>query len=258
MSTTRPVALITGAASGIGASVAAGWVAAGGMAAIVDLDETAIGKAVAKLGAENASGHPADVTDDRAVSAAVGAAAESHGGRLDAVVNCAGIARPIDAARDSDADWTRLVDVHLNGTMRVCRAAYGFLGRSDRAAVVNISSVASSNGLPGRSNYSAAKAGVEGLTRALAVEWAPRIRVNVVAPGYVRTAMIDRLIGDGKLDAGPVVARTPAGRFAEPEEIAAVVNFLASPVASYVTGATFRVDGGMSVEGDWYAQGTRP
>lgn len=248
----RPVALVTGGASGIGAAVAEGWVAAGGLVAIVDLDETAVAKSVAGLGNENAVGQTADVTNADAVSSAVRAVAATFG-HIDAVVNCAGIARPIDAAQGSDEDWTRMVDVHLNGTMRVCRAAAEFLFASDRAAIVNISSVASSNGLPGRSNYCAAKAGVEGLTRALAVEWAPRIRVNVVAPGYVRTAMIDRLVTEQRLNPEPVTARTPLRRFAEPAEIAAVINFLASPAASYVTGATFRVDGGMSVEGDWYA-----
>lgn len=141
--------------------------------------------------------------------------------------------------------------------MRVNRAAHRYLENSDRAAVVNISSIAGSVGLPGRTNYSAAKAGIEGLTRGLAVEWSPDIRVNCVAPGYVSTPMIDRLVSDGKLDSAPVIARTPLNRFADPAEIASAIHFLISPQASFVTGQTLRVDGGLTIEGDWYASRQR-
>jgi NAD(P)-dependent dehydrogenase (short-subunit alcohol dehydrogenase family) len=231
--------LVTGGVSGIGAGVAELWVAQGGRVAVLDLDQTAVEKAVARLGDGNAVGRVADVRSADEVTAAVRSIAAEFGGRVDAVVNCAGIARSVVAAEASDDEWVRLVDVHLNGTMRVCRAAFPYLESSDHAAIVNVSSMAASNGVPNRTNYCAAKAGIEGLTRSLAVEWAPRIRVNAVAPGFVRTAMVESLIADG--------------RFAEPSEIAAVICFLLSPGGAFVTGETVRVDGGLSIEGDWYA-----
>jgi NAD(P)-dependent dehydrogenase (short-subunit alcohol dehydrogenase family) len=107
--------------------------------------------------------------------------------------------------------------------------------------------------MPKRASYNASKAGIDGLTRSLAVEWVgDNIRVNSVAPGYVRTAFTDHLITQGQLNVAPIVARTPMARFAEPEEIAASIAFLASSDASYVTGATLHVDGGMTVDGAWY------
>ncbi|MFD4351161.1 SDR family NAD(P)-dependent oxidoreductase [Nocardia sp. NPDC058518] len=253
----KPVLLVTGGTGGIGGSTADQWAAAGGRVAILDLSPEAVRAKVDELGTDVAVGIPADVRDDAAVTDAVRAAAERFDGRLDAVVNCAGIAQPIIAAEGADEDWVRMIDIHLNGHMRVNRAAHQYLTNSDRAAVVNISSIAGSVGLPGRTNYGAAKSGIEGLTRGLAVEWSPDIRVNCVAPGYVRTPMIDRLVSDGKLDAAPVIARTPLDRFADPAEIAAAIMFLLSPQASFITGQTLRVDGGLTIEGDWYASRQR-
>ncbi|KQW42676.1 hypothetical protein ASC77_23750 [Nocardioides sp. Root1257] len=247
-----PTMLVTGGASGIGTSVVERWLNAGGRVALLDVNEEAVQKACARLGTDRVYGHVADVRNDAEVAAVVGAVATTFGGVIDAVVNCAGIAQPIVAAEGADEDWTRMIDIHLNGTMRVCRAAHPYLKASGRGAIVNISSIAGTLGLPGRSNYCSAKAGVEGLTRGLAVEWAPHVRVNAVAPGYVQTPMIDTLIADGKLDARPIVARTPLDRFCDPDEIAAVICFLASDLASFVTGQTLRADGGLTIDGNWY------
>ncbi len=252
-----PALLVTGGAGGIGGSTADQWVAAGGRVAIMDLSPDAVAAKVDELGADVAVAAVADVRNDAAVEQAVRSAAERFGGRLDAVVNCAGIAQPIVAAEGADEDWVRMIDIHLNGHMRVNRAAHRYLLNSDRAAVVNISSIAGSVGLPGRTNYSAAKSGIEGLTRGLAVEWCPTIRVNCIAPGYVNTPMIDRLVRDGTLDTTPVIARTPLARFADPVEIAHAIMFLLSPQASFITGQTLRVDGGLTIEGDWYASRQR-
>ena len=251
---TSPLALITGGGSGIGLAFARRWVASGGRAAIVDLSAAAVRDVSADLGTVSvARGFAADVTDDAAVVAAVDSVGEWGGGVIDAIVNCAGIARPAPAAEASDREWTGLVDIHLNGTMRVNRAAHRFLSSSTRATIVNISSVAAISGMPGRSSYCAAKAGVEGLTRALAVEWATNgIRVNAVAPGYVNSAMTAGLISSGQLNLSPVIARTPLSRLAEPEEISSAIFFLSGTDSSYITGQTLYVDGGMTIDGNWY------
>lgn len=252
MTQTSPVALVTGGASGIGASVAKRWIGDGGQVAILDIDEERVAEAVRAMGEETAIGLVADVTDNAAVVAAINEVHDRFAGRLDALVNSAGVAEAVSAANSPDEEWVRLIDVHLNGTMRVCRAAHSHLKRNG-GAIVNISSVVASNGLPGRSNYAAAKAGVEGLTRALAVEWSPQIRVNAVAPGYIQTPMLERRIKDGSLDMGPVVARTPIGRLGDPSELASAIVFLASKESSYITGTVLKADGGMSIEGNWYA-----
>ncbi|KQW42708.1 hypothetical protein ASC77_23800 [Nocardioides sp. Root1257] len=247
-----PVGLITGGASGIGEATAALWVERGGRIAILDRSQEAINGALERLG-PGAVGVLADVTDPPTLRAAVAEAAGAFDGRLDAVVNCAGIARPISAADGDDDEWSEMVDIHLNGTMRVCRAARPYLLASGRAAIVNVSSIAGSIGMPGRSSYSSAKAGIEGLTRALAVEWSPEIRSNGVAPGFVKTPLSDAMVAAGKMDPAPAIARTPLDRFARPEEIAEAIYFLASPAASFISGQILRVDGGITVEGDWYA-----
>lgn len=251
---TVPFALITGGASGIGFAFAKRWINAGGRVALLDLRADAVQAAVEALGGgDAATGRASDVTDDASVATAVQQIAAAHGGVIDAVVNCAGIARPGPAATATDREWTSLVDVHLNGTMRVNRAAYPALVASERASIVNISSIAATAGMPGRSSYCAAKAGIEGLTRALAVEWAADgVRVNSVAPGYVNSEMTEGLLAGGSLNIDRVIARTPMKRLAEPDEISAAIFFLSSPEASYVTGQTLYVDGGMSVDGDWY------
>ncbi|MCQ6272311.1 SDR family oxidoreductase [Pseudarthrobacter sp. R1] len=250
----KPLALITGGASGIGLAFACRWIREGGRAALLDLRPDAVTSAVEQLGGPDvAVGRAADVSESASVEKAVQQIADSTGGAIDAVVNCAGIARPAMAASSTDSEWSGLVDIHLNGTMRVNRAAYPFLLESKRAAIVNLSSVAATSGMPGRSSYCAAKAGVEGLTKALAVEWAgDKIRVNAVAPGYVNSAMTAGLVAAGSLRLEPVLTRTPMSRLAEPEEISAAIFFLASQESSYITGQTLYVDGGMTVDGNWY------
>ncbi|WP_378148698.1 SDR family NAD(P)-dependent oxidoreductase [Cnuibacter sp. UC19_7] len=244
--------MITGGASGVGFATAQQWIRDGGRVALLDLNEESLARASETLGAGTTYA-AADVSSDDAVRAAVETAAAKLGGSLDVVINCAGIARPAAAAEVADSEWSGLVDVHLNGTMRVSRAAYPWLTESSQAAIVNVSSVAAHAGMPGRSSYCAAKAGIEGLTRALAVEWAGQgIRVNAVAPGYINSQMTAGLVAKGSLDLNPVIARTPMARLAEPEEISSAIVFLASTQASYITGQTLYVDGGMTVDGNWY------
>ena len=146
--------------------------------------------------------------------------------------------------------------MNLRGTFLVTQAVLAVMqkqprdGRGNRGAIVNLASIASLAGIPGRNAYSAAKAGVVGMTRALASEWAREgIRVNAVAPGYVRTALVADLVQRGTVDGHAIASRTPMGRMAEPEEIAEVIAFLASPASSYVTGSVLSADGGWTAFG---------
>lgn len=249
----RRVAVITGGASGIGYATAERLCARGVVAILADREPEQAAQAVERLRATGAAAHAvtADVTDSATVARAMDETADAHGG-IDVLVNCAGFSRPTPSAELDDASWTAQLDVHLGGTMRCCRAAYPALSRSPHAAIVNVSSILGRVGNPQRLAYGTAKAGIEGMTRTLAVEWAPAgIRVNAIAPGYTRTALVEGLVRDGKLDTASLERRIPLGRLAESEEIAGVIDFLSGPDARYVTGQTLLVDGGMSVDGNW-------
>lgn len=247
------VVAITGGAAGIGHAFAELWVSQGGHVVLMDIDAGALAAVVEGLGGEeHARGIFVDVTSDESVRAGFASIAATEG-RLDASVHCAGVAGPIPSAEVSDEEWTRMVDIHLHGTMRACRAAYPLLKSTGKSAIVNVSSVAGHVGIPAGASYCAAKAGIEGLTRTLAVEWArDDIRVNCVAPGYVRTPLIAGLHAEGKFSAENITARTPMGRLGEPYELASVIGFMASDAASYVTGQSLVADGGMTINGNWY------
>lgn len=251
---TGRVAAITGGASGIGYAFAERFLAQGGRVVLLDMNLEGLTAAVEQLGGPAvARGVVTDVTSRESVDSAFASILDSEG-RLDVGLNCAGISNPGPTADMADEDWVRLLDIHLNGTMRACRAAYPLMKAVGGGSIVNVSSVASQVGMPKRASYNAAKAGIDGLTRSLAVEWVgDNIRVNAIAPGYVRTAFTDRLIAQGNLNVAPIEARTPMHRLGEPSEIAASIAFLASDDASYVTGHSLVVDGGMTVDGNWYS-----
>ncbi|EMQ99135.1 SDR family NAD(P)-dependent oxidoreductase [Paeniglutamicibacter gangotriensis] len=249
---TAPVAVVTGGGAGIGLSFAERWVDGGGRVVLLDVSPSHLRTAVARLGPDNARALEVDVTNDQDVVAAFGSIADTEGS-LDALVNSAGLSRPAPSHQVDPASFNRVLDINLTGTLRACQQAFPLLAVSPRAAIVNLASVAAHSGMPGRASYTTSKAGVGGLTRTLAVEWAPHgIRVNAVGPGYVRTNLTATQIESGLLDAAPIEKRTPLGRFAEPQEIAEVINFLASPAASYVTGHLMMVDGGLTIDGNWY------
>jgi NAD(P)-dependent dehydrogenase (short-subunit alcohol dehydrogenase family) len=247
------VALVSGAARGIGMAISETFVAAGCSVVVGDVDSAeaeAVADRLDPCGERVLAVH-LDVTDTPSVDAAVARTLDRFG-RLDARVNVAGTINPQPSQEVTDDAWSALLAVHLDGTFRCCRAAYAALAQSDTAAIVSISSVAAKVGIPKRLSYSAAKAGIEGLTRVLAVEWADAgIRVNAVAPGYTMTKRMEGTIASGLLDESQVTRLIPMRRFAAPAEIADAVYFLASPSASYITGQTLYVDGGAIVNSHW-------
>jgi len=235
-------ALVTGSTRGIGLAVAEALAARGARVAINSRDPAAVAEVVAKLG-RGAVGVPGDLGSPPGASRVVEGAPQSLGG-LDVLVNNAGMAMPAESVELSPADWQRTIDLDLSAVFYCSQAAArDMLGRG-AGSIVNISSVQAFTPLARRVAYAAAKAGVVGLTRSLAAEWAPAVRVNAVAPGYVETAMVRGLVEAGRVDPEAVAKRTPMRRMAKPEEIAAALLFLASDAASYVTGETLMVDGG--------------
>lgn len=247
----RPVALITGGVRGIGLATVFNLIGRGFRVVVADLDapdETDLARLARRSDLTNLI---VDVTDSASVDAMVARTVDTHG-RLDGLVNCAGYNRHQPVAELEDATWQRLIDVHLGGALRCCRSAHAALKRGGQGAVVNFSSIAAHIGRPRRAPYSAAKAGLEALTRTLAVEWAgDGIRVNAVAPGIIWTRMVEDNIKRGTANRDSLIAGIPLARFGTAEEVASAVGFLMSREAGYITGQTLVVDGGATVNGNW-------
>ncbi len=255
------VALVTGGGRGIGRSIALRLSDEGCKVVVNDLDTDVCAETVAAVnaGGGSAAAAPGNVTDSAHTDAMVEVAAGAFGG-LDIVVNNAGLTADEWVHRMSDETWDLVVDVCLRGTFNVCRSAATLLRRpADDPAlyhrkVVNIASVNGVYGTAGNANYSAAKAGVIGITKALAREWAwQRINVNAIAPGYIRGT---RLTGPREADGGfgiapdmiaKLDAQIPIGRPGEPEDIAATVAFLSSSESNYITGQVIEVHGGLEI-----------
>ena len=244
---------ITGGASGIGLATARRWLQdAQRRVVLLDLNQSALDAAVAELG-DRARGLVIDVTSRESVDAAFADIAANEG-VLHGLVNSAGVARPRPTAELSDEDWSFLISVHLDGTMRASRAAYPLL-REGKGAIVNLTSVASKVGMPQRASYNAVKHGIDGFTKTLAVEWArDGIRANSVGPGYVDTPFNRKLETEGRLDYARIERRIPMRRFADAAEIAAPIVFLLSREASYISGHNLMVDAAMTVAGEWYEE----
>lgn len=227
--------LITGGAAGIGRATALRCLAEGASVALLDLHADQLAATAAELGC---SGHAVDVTDEERVADAVAAAA-GRMGSIDGIVNAAGIMLRGSIGDVDGATWRRVIDVNLTGPYLVIRAAMSHLSAAQGASIVNIASgQALLPNSPDRAAYSASKGGVLNLSRALAAELAPRIRVNCVCPGLVDTAMADGVRHN--------TGNYALGRIADPQEITAAVAFLLSAEASFVTGAALAVDGGRS------------
>ena len=236
-------ALITGASGGIGGGVAEVLHAAGATVALSGTREAPLAELAAKLG-ERAHVVTANLGDAEAVEALPKAAAEAIGG-IDILVNNAGITRDNLFMRMSDEEWAQVIDVNLTSSFRLCRAVLRGMMKARWGRIVNITSVVGATGNPGQGNYAAAKAGLVGMSKSLAYEVASRgITVNCVAPGFIATAMTDKLNEEQK---GKILTQIPAGKMGTPEDIAAAVLYLSSPESGYVTGATLHVNGGMAM-----------
>lgn len=234
------VAIVTGGASGIGAAIARRLRADGARVAVIDLASHA---PAADLAVQ------VDVSDDESVVAGVRRVVEEFG-RLDIVINNAGIGAQGDVAANSDEEWHRVLDVNVVGMVRVSRAALPHLRTSPAAAIVNTASIAATAGLPQRALYSASKGAVLALTRAMAADHLGEgIRVNAVSPGTADTPWVARLLDaapDPAAERAALEARQPHGRLVSADEIADAVAYLASPAAGSTTGTAIEVDGGMS------------
>ncbi len=241
-------ALVTGGASGIGEVVARAWTELGAAVAITDINSETLAAAAARSGSRAISA--GDVRQEADAERMVAEAVRVLGG-LDTVFNSAGLADAISPTLEQDVDrWQRVLDTNLRGTYLVCRAAGRVLLPQKRGAIVNVASVNGTGGFPRRTAYGASKAGVMAVTRALACEWAGAgVRVNAVAPGYIRTPMVDQLVKDGKIDVARIQGRTPLGRLGTPEEVALAAAFLVSDWAQFITGTTLYVDGGWTAFG---------
>ncbi|MFD0689793.1 glucose 1-dehydrogenase [Actinomadura fibrosa] len=246
------VALVTGAARGIGAEIARTYARAGARVGVLDLKEDLTRETVAGItgAGGRALGLGADVTDPDGVERAVRRLAEEYGG-LDIVVNNAGVTRDNLLFRMTEDDWDTVVAVHLRGVFLVTRAAQRIMVERRYGRIVNISST-SALGNRGQANYSAAKAGVQGFTRTTAIELGPfGITVNAIGPGYVDTEMTrataERLGVPADRRLAEVAATLPVRRTGEPADIANAALFLAAEESGFVTGQVLYVDGGRSV-----------
>ena len=237
------VALVTGASRGIGAAIAQQLAAQGFKVigtATSDEGATKIGQALSAF--PGCAGKNLNVNDGPAVEALIDAIVKEHGG-LQVLVNNAGITRDTLAMRMKDEDWDAVLDTNLKAVFRMSRAVIRPMMKQRYGRIINITSVVGASGNAGQANYAAAKAGVAGLTRALARELGSRqITVNCVAPGFIATDMTEVLPEAQK---AALLQQIPAGRLGTPEEVAHAVAFLASPLAGYVTGTELHVNGGM-------------
>jgi NAD(P)-dependent dehydrogenase (short-subunit alcohol dehydrogenase family) len=235
-------ALVTGSTRGIGRAIAEALAAAGARVAVNSRDAAAARAVAEEIGA-GAVGLAADLGRAEAAAGLVASALDALGS-LDLLVNNAGMAMAAESVDLSPADWQRTLDLDLSAVFYCSQAAARHMLGRGSGAIVNIASVQAFTPLARRVAYATAKAGVVGMTKSLAAEWAPTVRVNAVAPGYVATPMVEELVRAGRVDPAAVVARTPMKRMATPAEIAGAVMFLASDAAGYITGETLMVDGG--------------
>ena len=238
------IALVTGASRGIGKAIAT---------QLAQQGATVIGTATSENGAQAISdylsefggkGFALNVTDKESVDTTIKAINEAHGG-IDILVNNAGITRDNLLMRMSDDQWQSVIDINMTATMKLCKSVLRGMMKARWGRIINISSVVGATGNPGQANYAASKAGMVGMSKSLAYEVASRgITVNAIAPGFITTAMTEKLNDDQK---AKIMEQIPAGRMGNATEIATAALYLASEEAGYITGTTMHINGGMAM-----------
>ena len=237
-------ALVTGASGGLGSSIARALAGQGARLAVSGSNSDKLEAFRAELGG-NLVALPCNLSDGAAVDALVPAAVEALGGKLDILVNNAGVTRDNLAMRMKDDEWDMVLRINLEAAFRLMRAAMKPMMRARFGRIISITSVVGATGNPGQANYVASKAGLTGMSKAMAQEVASRgITINCVAPGFMASAMTDAL-SDAQKDA--ILSRIPTGAMGSGEDIGAAVAYLASREAGYVTGQTLHVNGGMAM-----------
>ena len=236
-------ALVTGASGGIGAAIASGLHAAGASVGLSGTRVEPLEALAAELG-ERAHVLPCNLSDSAAVTELPKQAAEAMG-TVDILVNNAGLTRDNLFMRMSEDDWDAVLQVNLKSAMILSKGVMRPMMKARWGRIVNITSVVGATGNPGQANYAASKAGLVGMSKSLAYEVASRgITVNCIAPGFITTAMTDKLSDEQK---SAILTQVPAGRMGEVDDIAAAVRYLASTEAGYITGATLHINGGMAM-----------
>ncbi|HVM83466.1 MAG TPA: glucose 1-dehydrogenase [Candidatus Binatia bacterium] len=246
---TGKVAVVTGGNGGIGLGMATGLAEAGATIAVAAQNAAKAERAMAELKALGAKAafFPVDVSKEANCRAMIAAVAETLG-RLDILVNCAGMAIRKRPEVLKDEEWQRVLDVNLTGTFACCQAAYPHMKRAGGGKIINIGSMLSIFGAAPNAAYAASKGAVVQLTKSLAVAWAAdNIQVNAILPGWIDTELTVAARQQIEGLNERVLARTPAGRWGRPEEFAGIAAFLASPASEFVTGTAIPVDGGFSV-----------
>jgi NAD(P)-dependent dehydrogenase (short-subunit alcohol dehydrogenase family) len=239
-----PLAVVVGGVRGIGLAVGELLFAEGWRVVLADRDIPG------EADSNRFDCRQTDIADSAMVDKLAVEIEAAHG-PVSGLVNAAGYNRHAMISEIEDDIWMDLLDIHLGGVLRLCRAFYPML-RGTEGAVVNFSSIGGRVGRPGRAPYAAAKAGVEALTRTMAIEWAPDdIRINAVVPGIINTRMVQENIQQGLVDPESLKSGIPLRRFGEPAEVAEAVVFLLSRRASYITGQTLVVDGGVLANGNF-------
>ncbi|WP_076068494.1 3-oxoacyl-[acyl-carrier-protein] reductase [Sphingomonas montana] len=242
---TGMTALVTGASGGIGSAITTALAGQGARLAVSGSNVAKLDAFLAGLPGEGHVAVACDLSDAAAVDALVPRALEALGGRLDILVNNAGVTRDNLAMRMKDEEWSTVLSVNLEAAFRLIRAAAKPMMKQRFGRVVSITSIVGTTGNPGQANYAASKAGLTGMSKALAQELASRnITVNCVAPGFIASAMTDALPDAQK---AALTGRIPAGKLGAGDDIGAAVVYLASREAGYVTGQTLHVNGGMAM-----------
>lgn len=238
-------ALVTGATGGLGAAIARALHGAGATVVLSGTRENVLRERMDELGNERVHAVPANLSDMESVKALAAAAQEAAGAPVTILVNNAGITRDTLAMRMKPEQWQQVLDVNLTAAFVLSQALLRGMMKARFGRIINITSVVGLTGNPGQANYAAAKAGLTGMSKSLAREVAARgITVNCIAPGFIETPMTDAL-NDKQKQA--ILAQIPAARLGQPDDVAAAALYLASDAASYVTGQTISVNGGMAM-----------